>query len=139
MSAYPYVSNEEYQKASYLADSEMPKGLDLILIRASKLLDDLTNDYYWNNPIDDDPFPLRVQRFKRAVILQAQYMVEQGVTSTEQLNAQPVTQTIGRTTVSRAARNSSSGDEKSTIYSEDAIAALSGTGLLYRGVDHAPY
>jgi hypothetical protein len=89
--------------------------------------------------IDDDRFPLRVTRFKRAVILQAAYLAEQGAMSTEELNAQPVTQTIGRTTVSRAARNSSGGDEKSTIYSEDAIAALSGTGLLYRGVDHAPY
>jgi hypothetical protein len=137
--AYEYVSKEDYQKSQHLTDAEMPKNIDLVLLRASDLLDDLTRDYYRVHSIDDDRFPLRVTRFKRAVILQAAYLAGQGAMSTEELNAQPVTQTIGRTTVSRAARNSSGGDEKSTIYSEDAIAALSGTGLLYRGVDHAPY
>lgn len=126
---------------AYAHTNELPERFEYLAELASDLLDQITQDYYQYHKIDDDPFKLRATRFKRAVLKQIEYMVEQHVTSTEALKAAPLTttQTIGKTSVSKSysAKYSASGDGPiPSIISDDAVAALSGTGLLFRGVMH---
>jgi hypothetical protein len=65
-------------------------------------------------------------------------MIDSGITTTEQALNKPIseTKTIGKTTVAKSWANNQNGvgDLAKSAISVDALAALSGTGLLYRGV-----
>lgn len=134
-----YVKGDEYLKAMH--SNELPDNFDLIADLAGEYIDQITHDYYHYHNIDDDPWQLRVDKFKRANIRQIAYMVSQGVTTTEELKAQPLTvsQSINGDTVSKsyAAKYTATADGPvPSIISDDAYAALSGTDLIYRGVAH---
>lgn len=137
MDLKPYIAASDYIQQMHV--TEAPKNFDQLADRASEILDQVTNDYYRYHSIDDDPFPLRVARFKRAVIQQVAYMDEEQMTTTEQLKSKPasVTQSIGATSVSKSFSNAGTNSNGVvSIISDDALASLSGTGLLYRGVMH---
>lgn len=131
-----YVTSDEYVEAMHL--TEVPDNFDALADRASELMDDVTHDHYQYTSIEDDDWPLRVKRFKRAVMRQIAYMYDSGITTTEQAKRQPIggSETIGRTTVSKTYANSNSTTGSQSVISDDALAALSGTGLLYGGIDH---
>lgn len=131
-----YVTKEEYVEAMNL--TEAPDDFDALATRASEYLDDVTHDYYQLHSIDDDPWPMRVTRFKRAVMRQIEYMDMSKITTTEQAKRQPVsaTKTIGRTTVTKSWGSAGSNMSTASVISNDALAALSGTGLLYGGISH---
>ncbi|WP_057821906.1 hypothetical protein [Schleiferilactobacillus perolens] len=135
-----YVTKQEFMDAMHVAEPSLPANFDQITELASQYLDDQTRDFYQINDINADPWPLRVSKFKRAVIRQIAYMLDSGITSTEEAIRQPIseTDTIGRTTVTKAWANSQSGvnSRSPSVVSIDALAALSGTGLLYRGVPY---
>lgn len=128
-----YVDKDDYMKAMHITDADMPKNFDQLADLASEYLDDQTRGFYQINDINADPWSLRVSKFKRAVIRQIAYMIDSGITTTEQAIHEPIseTKTIGKTTVTKSWANNSSGV---SVVSVDALAALSGTGLLYRGV-----
>ncbi|MCT2908579.1 hypothetical protein EFT87_07870 [Schleiferilactobacillus harbinensis] len=133
-----YVTKQEFMDAMHVAETSLPANFDQLADLASKYLDDQTNGYYQVNDINADPWPIRASKFKRAVTCQIAYMIDSGITTTEQAINKPVseTKTIGKTTVTKSwgnSQNSAGGMAKSAI-SADALAALSGTGLLYRGV-----
>lgn len=135
-----YVNKDDYMQVMHITDADMPKNFDQLAELASEYLDEQTHDFYQDNDLASDPWPLRASKFKRAVIRQIAYMIDSGITTTEQAIRQPTSasKTIGRTTVSKSWNNSQSstdGQQRSVI-SADALAALSGTGLLYRGVDY---
>jgi len=136
-----YVKAAEYIQMRHITKDDMPENFDLLADLAGEYLDHLTHDFYQYHKIDDDTWDLRVTKFKRANVHQIAYMASQGVSSTEELKAQPlnVSQTIDGTTVSKsyAAKYSASADGPiPSIISDDAVAALSGVGLLFRGVAH---
>ena len=128
-----YVDRDDYMQAMHVDDSDMPKNFDQLADLASEYLDDQTHGFYQVNDINADPWPLRASKFKRAVTCQIAYMIDSGITTTEQAINKPTseTKTIGKTTVTKSWANSQSGV---SAISADALAALSGTGLLYRGV-----
>lgn len=135
-----YVNKDDYMQVMHITDADMPKNFDQLAELASEYLDEQTREFYQDNDLASDPWPLRASKFKRAVIRQIAYMIDSGITTTEQAIRQPTSasKTIGRTTVSKSWNNSQSstdGQQRSVI-SADALAALSGTGLLYRGVDY---
>lgn len=135
-----YVDKDDYMQAMHVTDADVPNNFDQLAELASEYLDEQTRDFYQDNDLASDPWPLRASKFKRAVIRQIAYMIDSGITTTEQAIRQPTSasKTIGRTTVSKTWNNnqfSSDGQQRSVI-SADALAALSGTGLLYRGVDY---
>lgn len=136
-----YVDKDDYIQAMHITDGDVPKNFDQLADLASEYLDDQTRGFYQVNDLASDPWPLRASKFKRAVIRQIAYMIDSGITTTEQAISQPtsVSKTIGRTTVSKSWNNSrSSADgQQHSVISADALAALNGTGLLYRGVDYA--
>ncbi|XOV23472.1 hypothetical protein N1E17_04825 [Lacticaseibacillus paracasei] len=135
-----YVDKDDYMQAMHITDADVPKNFDQLADLASEYLDDQTRGFYQVNDLASDPWPLRASKFKRAVIRQIAYMIDSGITTTEQAISQPtsVSKTIGRTTVSKSWNNSQSsvGGQQRSVISADALAALSGTGLLYRGVDY---
>lgn len=133
-----YVDKDDYMKAMHITDADMPKNFDQLADLASEYLDDQTRGFYQINDINADPWPLRASKFKRAVIRQIAYMIDSGITTTEQALNKPIseTKTIGKTTVAKSWANNQNGvgDLAKSAISVDALAALSGTGLLYRGV-----
>ncbi|MCT4383880.1 hypothetical protein [Lacticaseibacillus paracasei] len=136
-----YVDKDDYMQAMHITDADVPKNFDQLAELASEYLDEQTRDFYQDNDLASDPWPLRAIKFKRAVIRQIAYMIDSGITTTEQAIRQPTSasKTIGRTTVSKTWNNSqsSSDGQQRSVISADALAALNGTGLLYRGVDYA--
>lgn len=136
----PYVTKQEFMDAMHVAEPSLPDNFDQIADLASQYLDDQTRDFYQINDINADPWPIRASKFKRAVIRQIAYMIDSGITTTEQALHQPIseTKTIGKTTVTKSWANNQNGvgNRVNSVISADALAALSGTGLLYRGVTY---
>lgn len=130
-----YVTADEYKEALHLTDA--PKDFDTLEAKAEGYLDDITRDFYRKHELESDRFALRASRFKHAMMRQIEYMSETGLTSADDAAKQPssVTQTIGRTTVTKQFSGATgAGSNAASIISADALAALSGTGLLYGGI-----
>ena len=126
-----YLSYMEYEALGM--NSLTASEFNEIIGKACFVLDSQTRDFYQFTDLESD-MPYRKQKFKLAVALQVEYMHQSGATSTYEANT-PQSWSIGRTSVSEASRYSNTGrNETPTIVCEDAILALSGTGLLFRGV-----
>lgn len=103
--------------------------------KAVQLLHVITRNYYKLNNFDDDTF-IRKDAVKMALSAQIDFFVETGQTTIESLNSVPNSITLGRTTISTNSRYSSNVNKKEkSIYSQEFLMFLQGTGLLYRGVD----
>lgn len=126
-----YLTYNEYKKFGFTEIDE--SEFDKLLPKASDVLDSVTRGFYVFNNLEDD-VSFRRDKFKKAVACQIEYFYEMGATSSHGLN-EPSTVTIGRTTVSKGARGSTSQNEpQANIVSNDVYMYLSGTGLLYRGI-----
>lgn len=132
-----YVDKDDYMQAMHITGEDVPKNFDQLADLASEYLDEQTRDFYQKNDLATDPWPLRASKFKRAVIRQIAYMIDSGITTREEAHDKAAirSQTIGGTSVTLASGDSNGGDY-GNIISKDAMAALSGTGLLFRGVMH---
>ena len=125
-----YLTFEEYTNLGYSEMNEEEFGK--LITRASDYIDVQTRNFYQFNDLESDIL-FRKTKFKKAIALQVEYMQATGALSTHDVNT-PQSWSIGRTSVTEASRYSNNGrNEAPSIVSEDAIAALSGTGLLYRG------
>ena len=126
-----YLTYTEYEVLG-LSNLTASEFNDLIS-KASFVLDSQTRDFYQFTDLESDML-YRKQKFKMAVALQVEYMHQSNATSTYEANT-PQSWSIGRTSVSEASRYSNTGrNEAPTIVCEDALLALSGLGLLFRGV-----
>ena len=133
-----YVTEDEYVQAMHL--TEAPADFDRLEARAEDYLDDITRNFYRYHVLNDDRFQLRATRFKRAMMRQIEYMATSGITSQDQATRQEASeqQAMGRTTVTKTYQTAGGLDATAmSVISADAIAALSGTGLLYRGIPYA--
>lgn len=125
-----YLTYSEYIDLGY---AEVPQDeFDRLLRRASDVLDSVTSSFYRFNDLEND-VPFRREQFKKAVAAQIQYFHDMGGTSSHELS-EPGTVTIGRTTVTTGSRNSSQGEQKTSLISDDVFMYLQDTGLLYRGL-----
>lgn len=104
----------------------------LLLGRSSDVLDDVTNQFYVRNNMEDDNL-WRVNQFKKALTSQIEYFHEVGATTFEGINREPYSFSAGRTKVSRGGGNS--GKIEKSLVAKDVYVYLRGTGLLYSGVD----
>ena len=126
-----YLTYTEYEALGL--SNLTPSEFNDLISKASFVLDSQTRDFYQFTELESD-MPYRKQKFKMAVALQVEYMHQSSATSTYEANTLK-SWSIGRTSVSEASRYSNTGrNETPTIVCDDAILALSGTGLLYRGV-----
>lgn len=125
-----YLTFKEYAAFGY----EEFKGddFDRLVIRASDILDNQTRHFYKFNDLETD-IKFRKNQFKKAIATQVEYMAMLGSVSTAGMN-NPVSWSLDGISVSNG--NSKLSDDGTAIplVSEDALALLSDTGLLYRGV-----
>lgn len=127
-----YLSFREYKhlvdKDTELTEKEFRK----LLRKASALLDIQTRRFYQRNDFESD-IPIRREAFKLAIAYQIEYMNETEATTTFGMQ-EPDSWSIGRMSVSKNKGGASSANE-AALLSGDAMMQLSGTGLLYRGVN----
>ena len=127
-----YLTFGGYHEYGY-AEIDNEKEFNSFLLKASDFIDSQTRSFYQFHSLDEDNIEFRKKQFKKAVALQINHMYESGATSTYEMNT-PQSWSIGRTSVSQMARNTDSSHGPQSIICDDAILALSGTGLLCRGL-----
>lgn len=126
----PYLTHGEYMAMETFASvrlDEFPKLLNV----ASDVIDNITNHYYEAYPIEEDLNVFRKNQFLKAVACQIGYLKEVGASSTNGVNNNPQSVSIGRTTVSKG--NSTSAQVSKSLLTNDAVNYLYPTGLLYSG------
>ncbi len=124
-----YITPEEYTE---FTGKKAPSNFKYLVEIASAELDAVTRFYFRFNELADD---LKSVQFKKALIFQVDFMIENKITSVEQLNSKPDSVRIGDTTVSyNRTGTSAESSKRDSILSKDALNALRGTNLLYRGV-----
>lgn len=124
----PYLTYDEYQNFGFsdVTADDFPK----LEQKASDVLDSITRDFYQLNDLESD-FPLRRDKFKKAVAAQIEYFNDMGGTSAHELN-NPLSVSIGRTSISSGVRNQA---KLNNIVADDVYMYLRNTGLLYRGIE----
>ncbi|WP_270789870.1 hypothetical protein [Enterococcus diestrammenae] len=125
-----YLTYEEYTSFGY-EDVDATEFSKLVE-KAGDFMDLQTRNFYKINPIDEDPSDFRRTKFKKAVALQIDYMHQVGATTASEMSS-PQSWSVDGMSVSTGGSGGDSGSSTSII-SKDSIWALSGTGLLYRGV-----
>lgn len=122
----------EYEFMEY-AGEHAPSKFKYYLMQASAELDSVTRFHYHHHELGDD---FVSEQFKKALVAQIVFYDNVGTTSSEELNQQPDSVSIGGTTVSYN-RNQASAESvrRESALSQDALNLLRGTGLLYRGLD----
>lgn len=128
-----YLTFEEFKKLSGKQD-EFKETFEQYLMKATAIIDNVTEYFYQINKISDDPILFRVKQFKLALCAQIIYFGELGSDTYESVNNTPQTFSAGRTSVSNSSRYNPSGqNESKSIVADDIYIYLEGTGLLYRG------
>lgn len=106
-------------------------------LRATTQLNRATNFFYLNNDLETD-LEFRKQAFKLALALQIEYMFKTGNETAEDKaeDNKISSQSIGSTTISfKTDNDKQTNAQKANNLCLDALNALSGTGLLYRGIN----
>lgn len=130
-----YITFDEFKSITGKPD-EYKKTFEQFYSKSAAVIDNITNQFYQLNKIDEDPVLFRVNKFKLALCSQIEYFGELGADTFESINKAPQTFSAGRTSVSNGSRyNSSGANESKSLVAEDIYIYLEGTGLLYRGVD----
>lgn len=132
-----YLTYEEFKALTGKDEEAFPKeSFEKWLPKASAVLDSVTSNFYVFNDINEDRVAFRVDRFKLAMCSQICYFQEVGADTFEGINKAPQSVGIGSTSISNGSRYGSGGQaESKNLEAEDLYIYLSGTGLLYRGVD----
>lgn len=126
-----YITQEEYEE---FTGKDAPKNFKYLLEIASAELDSVTRFYFKHNELTND---LKSMQFKKALIFQVDFFITNKAHSVEQLNSKPDSVRIGDTTVSyNRTGTGAESSKRDTALSKDALNALRGTGLLYRGVGY---
>lgn len=136
-----YITYDQFKSFGFA----LPKDkFEARLTAAELVLDAQTRNFYQYHDLDKDTWPMRADKFRKALSLEIMYLDKLGVDNAGDAmlrNKNEVTsQTIGRTSVSYGNKtvgvyNSNQQTAMSEMVSPDVAIALSGTGLLYRGVD----
>lgn len=129
-----YLTYEEYQE---LNGGELTKPeFEKLLPKASIALDSITRHFYQTHSLEDD-VPYRKRHFKVAVAAQIEYFHDLGATNTHGLET-PTHVQIGRTSMTYGGQGGKENTKKNALISSDVYFYLSGTGLLYRGLEVRP-
>lgn len=128
-----YLTFEEFKELTGKTD-ESESVFKKYLLKATAVIDNVTDYFYKKSSIADDPIVFRVKQFKLALCAQIIYFGELGSDTYESINNSPQTFSAGRTSVSNSSRYNPSGqNESKSIVADDIYIYLEGTGLLYRG------
>lgn len=127
-----YITPEQYEE---LTGKEAPENFKHLEMMASAELDSVTRFYFQYNELADD---LKSRQFKKAMVIQIDFLTNNEATTVEELNSQPDSIRMGDTTVTyNRTGTGAEARKRHSALSEDALNTLRGTNLLYRGVYHA--
>ena len=126
-----YLTFEEFEEISQIELTQ--EEFDRLLPKVSDLLDYVTSYYYVENDMMSVN-PWINDQFKKALAAQIEYFSEVGSTSFESMNNKPQSFSAGRTSISQNQRNSNQQASKDLV-AEEVYIYLSGTGLLFGGVN----
>lgn len=130
-----YLTYEEYKEL--LGGEITPQEFDKLLPRASIALDTITRHFYQKHSLEDD-VAYRKRHFKVALAAQIEYFHDLGATNSHGLET-PTQVQIGRTSMTYEGRGTNNGgSQQDHLISSDVYFYLSGTGLLYRGLEVRP-
>lgn len=103
--------------------------------KAEEVVDQLTNRYYQQHKLEDDPVKFRAKQFKKAICMQLIYFSDMETDTFEGLNREPEHISIGRTSISKSSGKTGTGNSRTVpLVAQDVYGCLTGTGLLYRGI-----
>ncbi|HEP1570226.1 TPA: hypothetical protein VB825_000670 [Streptococcus suis] len=101
--------------------------------KAEQLFEVVTRRFYSRVDFETD-VEWRKRAVRDALIAQVGYFIDLGALTAQELNSEPETVSLGRTSIgkSKSSRNTST----SNLLCDEFYLYLSGTGLLYRGVGY---
>ncbi|HEM6411953.1 TPA: hypothetical protein U2D29_000460 [Streptococcus suis] len=102
--------------------------------KAEEVVDQLTNRYYQQHKLEDDPVKFRAKQFKKAICMQLIYFSDMETDTFEGLNREPEYISIGRTSISKSGKTGTGNSRTIPLVAQDVYGCLTGTGLLYRGI-----
>lgn len=123
-----YLTFPEYQKFGYQEVTE--DDFKRLVVRASDVIDIRTRNFYRFHDLESD-VEFRKNQFKKAIALQIERMAILGAVSTAEIDS-PINWSLDGVSVTNGS-SGASGDNATSIVSDDALELLSMTGLLYRG------
>lgn len=123
-----YLTFPEYQKFGYQEITE--DDFKRLVVRASDVIDIRTRNFYRFHDLESD-VEFRKNQFKKAIALQIERMAILGAVSTAEIDS-PTNWSLDGVSVTNGS-SGASGDNTTSIVSDDALELLSMTGLLYRG------
>jgi len=126
----PYLTYEEYIDLGF---EEMEQSeFEILLKRASGVLDSVTRSFYKFNNINED-VEWRREQFKKAVAAQVEYFHETGATTSYGMN-EPTHVTIGRTSMTAGSNKNAQAKPQNSFICSEVYLYLKDTGLLYKGI-----
>lgn len=123
-----YLTFPEYQTFGYQEVTE--DDFNRLVVRASDVIDIRTRNFYRFHDLESD-VEFRKNQFKKAIALQIERMAILGAVSTAEIDS-PTNWSLDGVSVTNGG-SGASGDNATSIISDDALELLSMTGLLYRG------
>ncbi|MCC4121363.1 head-tail connector protein [Lactococcus lactis] len=123
-----YLTFPEYQKFGYQEVTE--DDFKRLVVRASDVIDIRTRNFYRFHDLESD-IEFRKNQFKKAIALQIERMAILGAVSAAEIDS-PTNWSLDGVSVTNGG-SGASGDNATSIISDDALDLLSMTGLLYRG------
>ena len=124
-----YLTFPEYQKFGYQEVTE--DDFKRLVVRASDVIDIRTRNFYRFHDLESD-VEFRKNQFKKAIALQIERMAILGAVSTAEIDSPTNYWSLDGVSVTNGS-SGASGNNATSIVSDDALELLSMTGLLYRG------
>lgn len=125
------LTYEEYESISVNPVDAIK--FDALSTRAIQIIDIYTRYYYSFVAFETD-HDWRKAQVKAAIAFQVDYFSEMGKTSYEGINSAPQSVSLGRTSITQSSSRASESSVNKSMLAYEAQLALSGTGLLARGV-----
>ncbi|HFU4459248.1 TPA: hypothetical protein ACGPAL_000949 [Streptococcus suis] len=101
--------------------------------KAEQLFEVVTRRFYSRVDFETD-VEWRKKAVKDALKSQVRYFIDQGALTAQELNSEPETVSLGRTSIGKS--KSSQNTNTSSLLCDEFYLYLSGTGLLYRGAGY---
>lgn len=124
----PYIKIEDLEIEE--TDTDF---VERTISKAEQLFEVVTRRFYSRVDFETD-VEWRKKAVRDALIAQVGYFIDQGALTAQELNSEPETVSLGRTSISKS--KSSQNTNTSKLLCDEFYLYLSGTGLLYRGVGH---
>ncbi|HFI0157844.1 TPA: hypothetical protein ACGOSR_000022 [Streptococcus suis] len=103
------------------------------ITKAEQLFEVVTRRFYSRVNFETD-VEWRKKAVRDALIAQVGYFIDQGALTSQELNSEPETVSLGRTSIGKS--KSSQNTNTSSLLCDEFYLYLSGTGLLYRGAGY---